>query len=229
MKPLLILLMFVLPIVLFAESSKNFIRDGNKMYNKGKYNDAEVQYRKSLESNPKSAKAQYNLGNSLFKQDKYGEATEKYIDLTNKKLDKQELAATYHNLGNSYLKDKKYKESIDAYKNALRNSPNDLDTKYNLEYARKMMMIQQQQQQQKQNQQQNKDQQKQQKQQQQQQQQDKQQEQKKEQQQQQKQQKISKEDADRMLKALSGEEKKLQKDLKKKQVGRGDKSILKKW
>jgi hypothetical protein len=42
-------------------------------------------------------------------------------------------------MGNSYLKQRNYNEAIDAYKNALKTNPNDRDTKYNLEYAKAML------------------------------------------------------------------------------------------
>ncbi|MCK7537586.1 MAG: hypothetical protein MZV63_44840 [Marinilabiliales bacterium] len=48
-------------------------------------------------------------------------------------------------IGNSMLQNQKVKESIDAYKEALRNNPNDMDTKHNLAYAQKLMQQQQQQ------------------------------------------------------------------------------------
>jgi len=109
------------------------------------------------------------------------------------------------------------------------NNPNDLDTKYNLEYARRMMAVQQQQQQQKQNKQ-NQDKNQDQKQQQQQQNKDDKNKDKKDQKQQQpKDQKISKQDADRILNALKDEEKKVQKDLKKKAAVPVDVNIEKNW
>ena len=54
-------------------------------------------------------------------------------------------AEAYHNMGNALLEQKKYEESINAYKQALRNNPEDADTKYNLAYAQKMIQQQQQQ------------------------------------------------------------------------------------
>ena len=84
----------------------------------------------------------------MYKQQKYDEATKIFQDLTATDLPKNMSAQAYHNLGNSLLQQKKYQESIDAYKNALKQKPNDIDTKYNLEYAKKKIMQQQQQQQQ---------------------------------------------------------------------------------
>jgi tetratricopeptide (TPR) repeat protein len=54
------------------------VRAGNKFYNSEKYIEAEVEYRKGLQKNPSSFEANYNLGNSLFRQNKYKEALEQY-------------------------------------------------------------------------------------------------------------------------------------------------------
>lgn len=130
---------------LFSQEAQKYIYKGNNSYKSKDYKDAEIDYRKSLEQNPNSSVALYNLANSLYKQGNYDEAKEKYEALSNENFSKRELARVFHNLGNSYLKNKKYDESIDSYINALKNNPNDKDTKYNLAYARAMLAKQQQQ------------------------------------------------------------------------------------
>jgi len=113
------------------------------------YQDAEIFYRKGMATTKNFPKANYNLANTLYRQEKYEDAANsfKYI-AEQKENDKSLRAKAYHNYGNALLKQEKYKESIDAYKNALKLQPNDKDTKYNLEYARKKLLQQQQQQQQ---------------------------------------------------------------------------------
>jgi hypothetical protein len=227
---LIVFLIIALPAT--AQDSKDHIRQGNKYYNDKKYGDAEVEYRKSIEADKNNLKADYNLANSLYKQEKYDEAAGKYMDLSRRDLDDETKAKVYHNLGNSLLKSKKYAESIDAYKNSLKMNPKDDETKYNLEYARKMIVQQQQQQQQKQNKdQQKKDDKKDQKKQDQKQdkQDNKDQDKDKQQQQQQQKDKISKEDAQRILQSLNNDEKKLQKKLNKKVKAGKNKNIEKKW
>ncbi|MFA6570271.1 MAG: tetratricopeptide repeat protein [Bacteroidota bacterium] len=234
---LIILFPFLLNAQKDEKAEKEFIKKGNDLYKSKKFNDAEINYRKSLEKNKNSFIGNYNLGDALYKQGQYEKATEKFNELTNQNTSKENISKSYHNLGNSLLQEKKYAESIDAYKKSLRQNPKDYDTKYNLEYARKML-VQEQQQNQKdqknqknqqnqkqQQQQQNKDQNKDNKdkkdnqnQQQQQQNQDK----KGQNKQQQQQPKISKEDAKRMLQQIDNEEKNTQKKQKHKVV-RGSK------
>lgn len=200
----------------FAQSERKWINDGNRMYEEKKYSDAEVSYKKALGVQKDSKYGHYNLGNAYYKQQKYEDAIAEYATLAGRKnLDKQELQSIYHNLGNANLQAKKYEESIREYKKALKLNPADEDTRYNLAYAQAMLKKDQQQNKQKQNQDQqnNQDQNKEQQQQQQ-----SSQDQKKQEQQQQKQsQKISKEDAEKILRALNNDEKNIQKKMQKKE------------
>ena len=113
------------------------------------YQDAEISYRKGMATTKNFPKSNYNLANSLYRQEKYEDAANSYKYVAEQKENDRSLRAkAYHNYGNSLLKQEKYKESIEAYKDALKLNPRDLDTKYNLEYARKKMTQQRQQQQQ---------------------------------------------------------------------------------
>jgi tetratricopeptide (TPR) repeat protein len=136
----------LLPFFSAAQKEKQFIYEGNKQYEKKDYKQAEGQYKTALGRNKDSYKAGFNLGDAYYRQGKYEEAAEQFQSLTHYATSKDTLAKTYHNLGNALLKSKKYQESIDAYKNALKNNPNDADTRYNLCYAQQMLKQQQQQQ-----------------------------------------------------------------------------------
>lgn len=52
------------------KTDRDYLRSGNKLYKDSLFVKAEVDYRKALEVNPKSADALYNLGNSLLMQEK---------------------------------------------------------------------------------------------------------------------------------------------------------------
>lgn len=146
---ILLFLNILLANVVVAQQENPFIRQGNKQYTEGKYKEAEIDYRKALEKKPVSPKSSYNLGNSLYRQDNYEEAIRNFSDAGRmmKDSDVKGRAASMHNLGNALLKNEKLEESIEAYKQALRLNPKDEDTRYNLAYA---LNQQQQQQQQKQ-------------------------------------------------------------------------------
>ena len=178
------------------------------------------------------------MGDALYKQEKYEDAINQFNSLAELDLSKEEKAKIYHNIGNSLMQGEKYKEGIDAYKNALRNNPNDMDTKYNLVYAQKKLDEQQQQEQdqdkdKEKNEDENKDQDKQDQEKDknedkkdQEQDQDKQDQDQKEQQQQPQ---ISKEDAERLLKALAEDEKDTQQKVKEQQAAAAKVKNEKEW
>lgn len=133
----------------FAQKENPLIRQGNKQYQEGKFKEAEIDYRKALERTPGSVKGSFNLGNSLYKQENYEEATRNFADAARliKETDETGRSAALHNLGNTLLKSGKLEESIEAYKQAMRLNPADEDTRYNLAYAMNQLQQQQQQQQ----------------------------------------------------------------------------------
>lgn len=143
MKKLVYILLLLFPTLLFAQSEAKLIRHGNKDFKSKDYKAAEINYRKSLEKNNKSLKGEFNLGDALYELEDYENAAKLFQDLGKKDIAPEQLAEIFHNLGNTFLETKKYQESIEAYKNALRRNPSDLDTKYNLEYARQKLEEQQ--------------------------------------------------------------------------------------
>jgi Ca-activated chloride channel homolog len=140
------LLCLLLPLAALAQEDKKEIRSGTTRYEQGKYADAELDFRKALEKSSQSYAGSYNLGNSLYKQDKQDEAAARYAEAAEKATDPAEKARAYHNLGNAQVKAQKYQEAVNAYKQSLRLNPADNDTRYNLAYAQSMLKKQQDQQ-----------------------------------------------------------------------------------
>ncbi|MCO5263578.1 tetratricopeptide repeat protein [Lentimicrobium sp.] len=213
----------------YGQKENPFIRKGNKLYENGKYKEAEIDYRKAMEAAPASAKSNFNLGNALYRQENYEEAEQGFINAAGlfKPNEQVAKAGVLHNLGNTYLKAEKYQESVEAYKQALRLNPDDEDTRYNLAYARRKLMQQQQQQQQQQQNNDKQDDQKDQENQQPRQDQSDQQDQKDQQQQQKPQ--ISKQDAERMLQALKNDEQKTLDKVNKQKVKAVPSQVEKDW
>jgi tetratricopeptide (TPR) repeat protein len=197
-----------------AESERSLIKQGNTQYKKKEFADSEASYRKALEKKKELREAVFNLGDAMYKQGRFSESADQFRLAASNAPDAASRASAYHNLGNAMLKEKKFQESIEAYKQGLKLNPSDQDTKYNLEYARRLLQQQQQKQQQPKQKDNQKDQQKKQEQKQDQQQ-DQKQDQKQEPQQPKKDQ-ISKQDAERILEALKNEEKNVRKKLQKK-------------
>lgn len=226
-KTVALLLLFVV-MGASAQNDRDYIRQGNKQFRSGKYAEAEVNYRKALERNAKNPQAFYNLGNALLAQKKDSAAIEQFQQAAKIETCPKRRSYAYHNIGVICQGHQMFGEAIEAYKEALRNNPDDDETRYNLELCKR----QQKQQQQNQNQQnkdnkdkqdknkdknkdQNKDQQDQQKQQQ-------------KQQQEQKPQ-MSKENAEQLLNAAMQEEKNTQQRIKKAQHQKQNRKLQKNW
>lgn len=222
-----------------AQNEKKSIRRGNREYDKKDYLNSEISYRKALEKNPSSYKANFNLADALYKQDKQDETTKILDGLTSSNsVNDAQKSNVYYNMGNSYVKQKKLKESIESYKKALRLNANDKEAKYNLAEAQRMLKQQQQQDQQNQNNKDNKDNKDKNKDKKDQKNQDKKddkdknkqnQDQKDKNQQQPQQQKISQEDARRMLEALQNNEKQIQQKMREQQVKAARVKVEKNW
>jgi tetratricopeptide (TPR) repeat protein len=215
-----IIILLLFSAVAFGQSGKKYVREGNRNFEKNEYEESEVSYRKAINKEADLFDANFNLGDALYKQEKFDEAATKFDEVTNRVESDKELAKTYHNLGNSLLKSQKIEQSIAAYKNSLRYYPDDQETKYNLAYAKDLLKKQQQEKNQQKDKDQKQDKEQEKKEQDKEEQDNK--EQKKNDQQQDKQkqqkpqpQKISKEDANRLLKALANDEKKIQEKVKK--------------
>lgn len=211
------------------KTDRDYLRSGNKLYKDSLFVKAEVDYRKALELNPKSADAMYNLGNALMMQEKAKEAMEQFDAASRLEKDKKKLAQIYHNMGVILQSSKQLPQCIEAYKQSLRNNPKDNETRYNLALAQKQLKDQQQNQQ-NQDQQQNKQDQKQDDKQQNKDQQDqnKKEQQQNPQQQQQNQNQMSKENAQQLLNAVMQDEKNVQ-DKVKKQIQVQGRKLEKDW
>jgi Ca-activated chloride channel family protein len=119
------------------KKSRTLIRNGNSSYQNNNFNKAELNYRKALVIDPKSKSANYNLGNTLYSQQKFQESQEYYEKSIDKNDDKLSRARAYHNMGNACFKSNQLEQAILAYENALKLNPSDMETKYNLAMAKK--------------------------------------------------------------------------------------------
>ena len=232
MKNIFLILSFLVCITSFAQNKKSFLRDGNELYTDSSYNDAEIQYRKSLEKDQDYFNASFNLADAVYKQERYEESSALFDALIDNAPTENDLAKVYHNLGNSLTQEQKLEEAIEAYKNALRINPNDAETRHNLALSKKQKQEQEQQEEKKEeNKEEKKDQEKD-KEGEDKQEQNKEQEkedEEKENQPEEKKEEMSKEDAEKMLEAIQREEKELQEELQKKKVKGKRVKVLKDW
>lgn len=228
---LILMLMFLFGGTSWAQADKKFIRQGNREYEKNKFQESEIFYRRAIDKNKESADAAFNAGDALYRQKKFEDAGNQFIETHRMNEDRDKKSVSLYNLGNSLLMANKVKESIEAYKNSLRLNPGNMEAKYNLAYAQDLLEQQQQQQQQ----QQNNDQQDQDKEddekkdQDQKQDEQKQQDNEQQQQNQSDEQSVSREDAERLLNAIANDEKDVQEKVKRAKAAKERVKTLKNW
>lgn len=124
---------------------RRHIRAGNREYAGEKWVAGEAAYRRALEKTPDSYEARFNLGNALYRQQKWEEASKTFAELAADSTRTDRIGAAHYNGGNAMFGQKKLKEALEAYKNSMRADPTDMDAKYNYAYVKKMLDDQQQQ------------------------------------------------------------------------------------
>ena len=127
-----VMLLFLTALSVTAQTDRQYIRQGNKLFRMGDYPNAEVSYRKAIEQNPKNPQASFNLGNALMAQKKDSAAVTQFENASRLETNPLRKAQSFHNIGVICQTHKMYGEAIEAYKNALRLNPNDDETRYNL-------------------------------------------------------------------------------------------------
>lgn len=208
----------------YAQSDRQFIRSGNKLYRSQNYAKAEAEYRKAIAQNGHNPQALYNLGCALMMQQKDSAAIVQYENAGKLESSKSRKAKIFHNIGVICQNHQMYGEAIEAYKESLRNNPDDNETRYNLALCKRQQKNQKQNggEQKKKDDQKGKDKQKK----------DDQQQKQQDQQQQQKNKpkdRMSKENAEQLLNAATQQEKATQQRMKKAMRQSGKKKLKKNW
>ncbi len=126
-------------VVCLAQADRKYIRTGNRFYRQRDFAKAEAEYRKAISANAENAQAIYNLGCALMMQQKDSAAIEQYLNAGKLERIPMRKAKVYHNIGVVCQSRKMYAEAIDAYKESLRNNPDDNETRYNLALCKRLL------------------------------------------------------------------------------------------
>ncbi|MDD2576441.1 MAG: hypothetical protein PHG98_03255 [Bacteroidales bacterium] len=149
----------ILILFIFAscDKEKNYLREGNRDFEEKQYAKAEDNFRKSLNIDSTYKKAQFNLANSTYKQnkeDQYNQSLLYYEKALAQDtiMDTLFTANTLYNRGNtnfklalldSIEKGEKYneglKKAVEDYKKTLKLNPQDTSAKYNLSLAMRLL------------------------------------------------------------------------------------------
>ena len=139
--------LFTLGVCAQKRTDRAYVRVGNRMFRDSLFIKAEENYLKAVDMNPELLEGYFNLGNAYVGQQKPNEAidafrkasnmleAEKKTLMNDPKADadaldrcKMNLAQTYHNTGVVYHVCQQFDKAIEAYKDALRNNPQDDQT-----------------------------------------------------------------------------------------------------
>ena len=161
MNRLLYIFVFLMAVALAdvsAQVDKRDVRRGNRDFRKENFKEAELDYFRALVKDSLSFAANYNMANTLYRQENYDQALKHLEKIADMAADSPAAADYYYNLGNVAMAKEDYQKAVDAYKQSLLRNPADLEAKENYIYAKeklKQQQDQQNQQQDQQNQQQN--------------------------------------------------------------------------
>ena len=140
-------LLYIFPFLLAAAGvsaqsmpERSLVRKGNRQYNKGNYEQAISRYEQALQAVAGQFEATYDLGNALYKAERFDRAEQTMQQAAADSLrTDDERAETFYNHGNAQFKQQKYKEALESYKQSLRLNPSDMETKYNYAYTKRLL------------------------------------------------------------------------------------------
>ena len=141
----LLCIVFWFPLMVAAQDemrirqAENYIFEGNEAFDALNGFEAEKNYRRAAATGMKTDIARFNMGATLQQDNFVDEALRAYADVTKTTKERPNKHRTFHNIGNALMQIKDYKGAVEAYKNALRNNPNDDETRYNYALAKKML------------------------------------------------------------------------------------------
>ena len=140
-------LLYIFPFLLAAAGvsaqsmpERSLVRKGTRQYNKGNYEQAISRYEQALQAVAGQFEATYDLGNALYKAERFDRAEQTMQQAAADSLrTDDERAEAFYNLGNAQFKQQKYKEALESYKQSLRLNPADMETKYNYAYTKRLL------------------------------------------------------------------------------------------
>jgi tetratricopeptide (TPR) repeat protein len=130
-----------------AQVDKREVRKGNRRFKDGEYTEAQMEYMKAVAKDTLSVAANYNLANTLFRQEDYDNAAKALERLEETAVASVDGASVYYNQGAVAIAQQNWQKAVEAFSKSLLMNPDDLDAKENYIYAKKMLQDQQQNQQ----------------------------------------------------------------------------------
>jgi tetratricopeptide (TPR) repeat protein len=135
--------------VTMAGSVKDLVQQGNKLYNKGNFNDALREYDQALVDQPQATEPKFNKANCYFQLDDLDQAINLYNEVAAESKDMELVEKAKYNLGNCYFqqgskqKDSNLQKALEDlqasivyWRSALEINPENEKAAKNIEVAR---------------------------------------------------------------------------------------------
>ena len=104
-------LFVILPAFVTAQDENAAIREGNKQYKKGQFDQALSVYQKAVAQNPKNSIARYNLANARYRTGNLPEAEKSFGELIENTPEKTYKEKGYYNKGVTLTKQKNFEDT----------------------------------------------------------------------------------------------------------------------
>ena len=123
---------------------RSLVRKGNRQYARGNFERSIERYNQALQKDSLSFEAAYNLGNALYRVERYEGAEQMLARVaadTTRTV--EERAEAFFNLGDVQFRQQNLQGALESFKNSLRLNPSDMEAKYNYAYVKKLLEQQQ--------------------------------------------------------------------------------------
>lgn len=113
------------------------VRRGNRLFHREDYEESIGHYERALRAAPDNFEATYDLGNALYRAERFDQATQRLRAAAADTLRTEtERAEALYNLGNAQFRQEQYREALDSYRQSLLLNPADSEAKYNYAYTK---------------------------------------------------------------------------------------------
>ena len=138
-KPFVVLLPLTVCLVLPAHASEAQLKEGNRLFWNGHYEDALKKYNDALIDTPNSSILRFNIGDAAYQSGDFASAEKQFQEAGDQSAVPTLRGAARYNQGNALFRQNKWKEAIETFKDSLRANPKDEDAKYNLGLAMQVL------------------------------------------------------------------------------------------
>jgi Ca-activated chloride channel family protein len=131
----LLLLGLLLPGRAAAAGAESALRRGNALYDQQAYEPALEQYQRAAGLKPKDARPVFNTGDALYRLEQYDKAAEAFKAAAESGAGPAARENAFYNLGNAFFAKQDYGASVNAFRRAVMLDPDDEEARRNLAVA----------------------------------------------------------------------------------------------